>query len=234
MNKINSKIITCWNNHIEDLVSLYGSKDRILSPILFSEDYISKCDILFVGLNPSFSLRFITQVKDFDGNNYSEYDFLFINVNRNEKRLIEFEKSVNPFASSKASYCYRKYFDKFKSIADCCGCANAKTMDLFFYRSTIQSEYEKIKDSDFVKAQLNISLEMMESFNPKIIVVANAKASEIIREKSNSQLIFDDKIGTYTKNGVPILFSSALSGQRALDNGSYERLKWQVKMILNK
>ena len=234
MNIINSKIITCWNNHKAELLALYGSEDKILSPILFPDDYISKCDILFVGLNPSFSLSFIQKVKDFDGNNYREADFLFMNIKNNENKLIEFEKHVNPFASSNADYCYKSYFNKIKSITDCCSCANAKTMDLFFYRSTTQSMFEKIKNSDFAKAQLNISLEMMESFNPKIIVVANAKASEIIREKYNSQLIFDDTIGTYTKNGVAILFSSAFSGQRALDNGSYGRLKWQVKMIFDK
>lgn len=47
---------------------------------------------------------------------------------------------------------------------------------------------------------------------------------------------FNSEIGTYeielNNEMVPIIFSGMLSGQRALDIGSLERLKWQSKMIL--
>ena len=44
--------------------------------------------------------------------------------------------------------------------------------------------------------------------------------------------VFNDDIGTYLWNNTPVFFSSMLSGQRALDIGSMERLKWQVKRAL--
>ena len=46
------------------------------------------------------------------------------------------------------------------------------------------------------------------------------------------EFIFDDKIGTYRWEGKPVFFSSMLSGQRALDKGSLERLQWHVKRTL--
>lgn len=52
--------------------------------------------------------------------------------------------------------------------------------------------------------------------------------------KKNST--FDPSIGTYRIEidgfKTPIIFSGMLSGQRALDLGSLERLKWQIKFII--
>jgi hypothetical protein len=48
---------------------------------------------------------------------------------------------------------------------------------------------------------------------------------------------FDEKLGTdriITKGdlfGIPIFFSSMLSGQRALDTGSEKRLIWHIKRV---
>ena len=51
-----------------------------------------------------------------------------------------------------------------------------------------------------------------------------------------NKIIFDDKIGTYkitlNEKSVPVFFSSMLTGQRALDKGSFERLKWHVKNVI--
>jgi len=33
---------------------------------------------------------------------------------------------------------------------------------------------------------------------------------------------------------VPIFFTSMLTGQRALDNGSFERLIWHINFVLGK
>jgi len=51
---------------------------------------------------------------------------------------------------------------------------------------------------------------------------------------------FDDEIGTYRiiKNDklkhTPVFFTSMLTGQRALDLGSYERLIWHILFVLKK
>jgi hypothetical protein len=51
---------------------------------------------------------------------------------------------------------------------------------------------------------------------------------------------FDENLGTHKivnnseLENVPVFFTSMLSGQRALDNGSYQRLIWHIKYVLNK
>jgi hypothetical protein len=111
----------------------------------------------------------------------------------------------------------------------------------------------------FLEEQLEISFDVIEKSEPKLIIVSNAFASEFfgkmklkhhkldsiwkgykiffeddIEEKFKST--FNQEIGTYeielNNKKVPVLFSGMLSGQRALDIGSLERLKWQAKMIL--
>lgn len=58
------------------------------------------------------------------------------------------------------------------------------------------------------------------------------------------RFLFDDKIGTHriTGNkefetvlkGTPVFFTSMLTGQRALDNGSFERLGWHINKVKKK
>lgn len=48
---------------------------------------------------------------------------------------------------------------------------------------------------------------------------------------------FDNNIGTHIITepeilaSVPVFFTSMLSGQRALDIGSFERLKWHINKV---
>ena len=69
-------------------------------------------------------------------------------------------------------------------------------------------------------------------------MVNNTYARELLKDRLDSK--FDEEIGTHRitgKNnlqGTPIFFTSMLTGQRALDLGSYERLIWQIKYVLEK
>ncbi len=75
---------------------------------------------------------------------------------------------------------------------------------------------------------------------PKIIVVDNTLARTFLGKDKvgevdiwlDYEFKFDEEIGTYLWNNIPVFFTSMLTGQRALDNGSFERLKWQVKRAL--
>ena len=55
--------------------------------------------------------------------------------------------------------------------------------------------------------------------------------------RSMQRLEFDDTIGTYRIINNPdfkdtiVFFSGMLTGQRALDNGSFERLKWHLNKV---
>jgi hypothetical protein len=100
----------------------------------------------------------------------------------------------------------------------------------------------------FIWEQLEVSKQILEKTIPKALVVCNTKARLLLEKDkiANTNLWMDydfgeieDDLGTFrmktkTSNlyNVPIFFSSMLTGQRALDNGSYERLKWQIKRAL--
>ena len=53
------------------------------------------------------------------------------------------------------------------------------------------------------------------------------------------EFTFDNNLGTYrivnhpNLNDTPIFFTSMLTGQRALDLGSYERLVWHIGFVLD-
>ncbi len=193
---------------------------------------VKKNAILFVGINPSFPKG--TQIEE-------------------ENKKIEF------YSQSKNDEKDIQYFEKFKEIARYCGeeC-NWTHLDLLFIRETKQKFIDKLTYStegrNFINEQLTITFEVIKNVAPKIIVVTNALASEFFGKKKKEkhqgfdkiwqgfaldfEKDFDNEIGTYkiSMNGreVPIIFSGMLSGQRALDIASLERLKWQIKMILEK
>lgn len=103
----------------------------------------------------------------------------------------------------------------------------------------------------FLLEQLEIAKKRLIHIKPKVIIVSNAKAAELmgknrfIDKKTNKEygvwmglnFVFDDEFGAHKVTNIPelensyFLFSSMLSGQRALDLGSKERLIWQVKRI---
>ena len=169
------------------------------------QDEIEKNVILFVGINPSYN---------------NEPGKIFYNNNHSE---------IHP------------YFKKFKDISQKVGLGWAH-IDLLFVRETNQKVVKEIDKDElgkkFINEQLEISLAIIESVLPRIIVVNNTYARELLKGRLDSK--FDEEIGTHRitgKNnlqGTPIFFTSMLTGQRALDLGSYERLIWQIKYVLEK
>ncbi len=167
--------------------------------------------ILFIGINPSFSEK-KTKVQE---------SFFYSNHQQEE---------------------VHQYFRKFQDIA-------AKTniewshIDLLYIRQTDQKIVKSIfKDSignEFMQRQLKISKAIIEKSKPKVIVVSNAYARDLFLEECKLQTCFDDKIGTHRivnnihLDNTPIFFTSMLTGQRALDNGSYDRLVWHINFVLN-
>lgn len=113
-------------------------------------------------------------------------------------------------------------------------------IDLFYLRETSQ---EKLRRSIFLKTrvlnkfgrdQMDITRNILERITPKAIVVVNALASNIFKEEY--KLKFDQYHGCYftriSGRNVPTFLSSMLSGQRALDIFSRERLGWHIRKVL--
>ena len=90
--------------------------------------------------------------------------------------------------------------------------------------------------NDFGTRQFDLLLEEIQMIKPKIILVANALASRIFKEKLSSSLSWKEEKGTYMLNlndlTCPIFFSGMLSGQRAMDVFSRERLSWHMEKVV--
>ena len=179
---------------------------------------LKKHSILFIGINPSYK----------EGNTSSEEEY-------------------NPFYELYKPEKIDPYFKKFIEIKDYCK-HEWSHWDLLYIRETSQNNIlNNCKDanfSNFINHQLQLSREIITCIEPKIIVVCNSKARDYLMAPSINPYAFDmfpdEEIGTYrihdssTLNNVPIFFSSMLTGQRALDRGSYQRLQWHIKWLLEK
>lgn len=95
--------------------------------------------------------------------------------------------------------------------------------------------------SDFWKNQLKLTKLLVHELKPKIVVVPNAFASEIfikefdVQPKSKDP---DEDTGHHFVsiggNKTPLFLGSMLSGQRALDVYSRQRLSWHIRKALKK
>lgn len=167
------------------------------------QDEIAKNALLFVGINPSYNNK---PEKIFYNNNHSE---------------------VHP------------YFKKFIDISNIVE-MNWAHIDLLFIRETNQKVIKDLGTEHlghrFFEEQLKMSIAIIEKILPKIIVVNNTYARDLLKRKFDFE--FDEKIGTQriksqdSLDKTPVFFTSMLTGQRALDLGSYERLIWQIKYVL--
>ncbi len=171
-------------------------------------------------------------------------DLLFIGINPsfNEADLV-----INSYTIKEERH-KLNYFNTFNNFAIDVN-ASWTHIDLLFFRETNQKHIETILKLEngpaFLQNQLQVADELIKYANPKIIIVCNALARKFLgREKAIDKhgkevnvwlgydFVFNDDIGTYLWNNMPVFFSSMLSGQRALDKGSLERLLWQVKRTL--
>jgi hypothetical protein len=115
-------------------------------------------------------------------------------------------------------------------------------------QKNIESIYSQKNGVDFIFQQLLISKEIIELSKPKVIIVNNSLARKYLGFEKNNDIDvwmglkfkFDETIGTYrvvnneNLKNTPIFFTSMLTGQRALDKGSLERLIWHIKFVLEK
>lgn len=184
-----------------------------------SIDSIQKNSILFIGINPSYTDNMPIK-------NVSYYDL---------------KQKGND---------YPQYFSKFEYISEVVG-EKWSHLDLLFFRETQQGAIDEIINEQnglqFIWEQLQVSKKIIEESSPKVIVVCNTKARQFLgKDKSINKNLwldydfqFDEEIGTYRLisaipklNNVPVFFTSMLTGQRALDNGSFERLVWHIKQVI--
>jgi hypothetical protein len=224
----------------KDIILLYEKYNEIIFnskiPVLYNEFEKDKNQLLFIGLNPSFSDNLI---KGYNGTK-DEYNNFF---QSRELGDVEIKEIIKVHEESIKNY---PYFSKFEAIANDTGKAFAH-IDLFHCRRTSQSELVKIlenkhsekkldkKDSEiFINKSVEILNELINQIKPKIIIVENAKTRDILSKHFPSITDIHDTYGTpLLNNKIPIFYTSMLTGQRALDLGSYHRLVWHIKHCIS-
>jgi hypothetical protein len=171
-------------------------------------------------------------------NEIEQHSLLFVGINPsfdNKPGCIFYDNSHGEI---------HKYFKKFIEIS-----SEVKLVwshiDLLFVRETDQKVIKNlgrvINGNDFIDEQLKISKSIIELAKPSIIVVNNTYARDLLQSDlfstSKIEFEFDENIGTHriinhkTLNDIPVFFTSMLTGQRALDRGSFQRLLWHIKFV---
>ena len=91
---------------------------------------------------------------------------------------------------------------------------------------------------EFVEEQLRLFRTIVDGASPRAIVVVNALASHLIRKgRALGALDYDEELGVAMykigEKRVPVFYSGMLSGAHTIDNGSFDRLIWHIKYVLN-
>ena len=134
------------------------------------------------------------------------------------------------------------YFTKPKKLNEEIGISRFSHVDMFSLRSRSQHVVQDIvNDPDsqgFVEEQLRLFRMIVDGASPRAIVVVNALASHLIRTgRVLGALDYDDVLGVdmykIGEKPVPVFYSGMLSGAHTIDNGSFDRLIWHIKYVLN-
>lgn len=224
MNAINKKIMKLWEETAPEL-----TLERM--PIFYGD--LQKNGILFVGSNPSFSKAgFSSFLKD---SKFHDIDpVTFFQFPQSEAFSVEKSVQIDQLAKDK----YR-YYSKFRKIAKEVN-LGWEHVDLFFVRKTSQKDVKKLVCSkgetlsDFGRNQLALSKKLIDEAKPQIIVVASAFASRLF--KAHFKAKFNTDLGYHealiADKMTPVFLTSMLTGQRALDKFSCERLCWNIARVL--
>lgn len=231
-----------YNQKIIDLWVKYSEKHPFtqLFPLLYKP--FEENRILFIGLNPSFDKSKILKHGTNAGIIKSENDLeeLYNWSNVPSRDLIDKIIALDKCIIEKHSY-YKplQRISEFLKL-------KMEAIDLFVFRKTKQLDIknyikfvnDKIEMDSFFTEQVNIALDLINNMNPRLIVVVNAFASDIIKSVWKEWITdFSRDKGHHffklsTDKEIPVFFSGMLSGQRALDKYSRERLKWHLRKAL--
>jgi hypothetical protein len=237
--EVNHAILKLWEDNKKELEKELEKVDQDLKiPMIYPPD-IEKKELLFIGLNPSFALdslknTLINQYKIFDSEN-SLIDFFkwrgSDDVCSKRTELIKIEKIMRKE--------HGIFFEPLKTFAENINMDNNwEHIDLFFLRVTDQNKmksivYHKKALTDIGQKQFNLSKKLIKYIDPKIIVVANAFASDILLKEYKLGEELNEQGYYVLESGVPIFFSSMIQGGH-LDKYSRKLLIWQIKRVLSR
>jgi len=205
----------------------------------FAQDYLNKGGLLFLGVGAS------------NGNKLGK-DGIPLKDTCIEKDSIQYETDRGRIGENgKKGHDYYKPMIK---LADKTGFGtNWSNIDITLFRETSQKKLVPFfkKFPEIMKEQLDLAIDMIIATDPEIIIVSNALVRDVLKNDSKKSRInssgfdfhFDHNIngiGTdiittpVELKGRPVFFTSMLSGAGTLDKGSFKRLKWHIKYVINK
>ena len=228
MTSINDEIMEIWKRAKPE------NKNGLMP--LFYPDFreLRKGSILFIGINPSFSERgFKSFLSD---SKYGLLDFKTFYAYPNSG-VFDVNKSV---AIDKLAVEKHPYFRKFHEISEKIG-LEWEHVDLFFIRETNQKKLKKYifekgeKLNSFGLDQLAVAKKIIEKIEPRIIVVANALASRLFKVyfDAHFSVVHGCHFAKILGKEVPVFLTSMLTGQRALDNFTFYRLRWHIAKVVS-
>lgn len=134
------------------------------------------------------------------------------------------------------------YFTKPKKLNEEIGLSSFSHVDMFSLRSrplqVVQDIVNDLDSQGFVEEQLRLFRTIVDGASPRAIVVVKALASHLIRTgRALGALDYDDVLGVdmykIGEKRVPVFYSGMFSRTHAIDKGSYDRLIWHIKYVLN-
>lgn len=230
MNLENQTILIEEYNKIWDKYSIHFP-ELLKRGFLFQSDQDEdECDLLFIGINPSYD------------ENSEDVRGFYIRPDESMNEIHPYFKSFKSIEKElKKSYSWNGQWTH---------------IDIFAFRETNQKYIENtlLKSEigvQFLYEQLMIARKRILKIKPKVIVVSNAlvrmfsgKERQLLQNNTevgvwmdfkfhfNKEIGTDEIIEPNELAGVKVFFTSMLSGQRALDNGSKERLIWHIAQNL--
>jgi len=189
-------------------------------PLLYSS--LREDCIVFVGINPS-------EAEDFPLGSADELDDLEVaqRVLEHERRCLGLELGAS---------CY-PYYAPFSKLAP----HGWSHIDLFPVREKKQEAFKAALRLDergswhpLAREWFELSLNLLAALRPRVVVVVNAFASELLHDELPDRwgLEWDPSRGWHharlSHATVPFFFSGMLTGARALDRYSKQRLRWHI------
>lgn len=205
----------------------------ILMPWFYSASHFKKdAEILFVWMNPA-------------GRECDEFRYLdhkWISEEDIDSIIAQHNWAIN-WDPKKNDWWYLKYYWIFTKLFS----NNWNSIDLFVFRWTNQKELELLlndnPEDSFFENQYKLCISIINFLNPKIIVFVNAAASKYIMNKwydTTEKEISKDwywnipDIVAIKNKEIPVLFTSMLSWQRALDVSTRSMLVWNINRLIRR
>jgi hypothetical protein len=185
----------------------------------------SRC-VVFVGMNPS-------EARDFPLASADELD-----DERALRAVLDHERGCLGLVHGKNGHSYYRHFGRLAPSGWC-------HVDLFPAREKKQDAFKAALGLDnrpnwhrLSREWFDISLDLLCALQPSAVVVVNAFASELMHEEASQRwaLRWNSAVGRHEAalphGTVPFFFSGMLTGVRALDRFSRQRLAWHIERAL--